>query len=123
MGKNKLEVVICRTCLRDNPGTGTFTDFETNAKHYQESFKEGLFKKTADLKFQNCFAQCENFHCVQVTRNGIGYLLKKISTPEKQAQLVHWLRDNKDCDRLELPEALSDHLIAPVQSKEKYKKF
>ncbi len=123
MGKSKLEMVICRTCLRDNPGSGTFTDFEHNAKHYQESLKEGFLKKTADIKFQNCFAQCENFHCVQVTQGGRGYLLKKISTPEKQQQLVEWLRESKQKGLLELPDTFSEHLIGPVETQEKYQKI
>lgn len=123
MGKSNLELVICRTCLRDNPGAGNFSDFETNAKSYQEALKAGLFKKTAQVKFQNCFAQCENFYCVQVTQGGEGFLLKQVSTLEKQQELLDWLKESKRQGQLELPESFSEHLIAPVKPQEKYKKF
>lgn len=125
MSKNKLELVICRTCLRDNPGEGDFTNFETNAKTYQSAFKEGWLKKTAEIKYQNCFAQCEHFHCVQITKDNEGFLLKKISTPEKLGSVVSWLKEVKSgTQNFALPTELSEHLIGPVRHpQEKYKKI
>lgn len=125
MNKDKLELVICRTCLRDNPGEESFADFESNASAYQSAFKESWLKKTAEVKYQNCFAQCENFYCVQVIQNQQGFLLKKISSREKMNHVIAWLqRVKKGVQAFELPSELRDHLIAPVKNpQEKYKKI
>ena len=124
MSKNKLQVVLCRTCVRDNPGQGMFQDFELNSKAYQSQLKAGLFKKHADLKYKNCFAQCENFHCVQVTKNGEGFLLKKISTPEQVQNLIEWVKEAKEHSALSLPKVFQTQLVAPVSEiKEKYQKI
>lgn len=123
MAKNKLQVVLCRTCLRDNPQEGDWKSFEANAKVYQQKLKDGFLRKHAELRFQNCFSYCEKFHCVQVTKNGEGFLLQKISTPQKVNDLVDWVKESKKSPYFELPHSLHDNLIAPVKPQEKYKKI
>lgn len=122
MAKSELQVVICRTCLRDNPGEGNCESFQKNVQFYQDRFKEGWLKKTAQLKYKNCFTHCEKFHCVQVTQGGRGYLFKKISSPQVQQDLVDWVRQCKSQDKIEPPETLAGHIITPVQTTEKYQK-
>jgi hypothetical protein len=122
MAKSELQVVICRTCLRDNPGEGNCESFQKNVQFYQEQLKDGWLKKIAKLKYQNCFTHCEKFHCVQVTGNGRGYLFKKISNPQVQQELIEWVRRCKSQGKVEPPEKLVQHIIAPVQSTAKYQK-
>lgn len=116
MASNPIEVTICRTCLRDNPGEGTFANYETNAEYYRGHFKEGWLKKTARIKYQNCFANCERFYCVQVTQGDQGYLLSQISNSQKQQALIDWVRQCKVRGKMTIPDELKDHVIAPVKA-------
>ena len=65
----------------------------------------------ADLEFQNCFAHCEHFYCVQVSLRDWGYLLSKIDSEEKLKQVVQWVKEAKKQGELKLPPALKDHVI------------
>ena len=123
MTKNKIQVVICRTCLRDNPEEGSLSSFEENAKVYQQGLKKGFLKKHGELRYQNCFTHCEKFHCVQVTRNGEGFLLQQVSTPQKIKDVLDWVKESKATSRFEPPHSLHDNVIAPVKSQEKYRKL
>ena len=117
MAKGKLKLTICRTCLRDNPGEGPWASIETLDQEYKKHLGSGWFNKTAEISYQNCFAQCENFYCLQVTAQGSGYLLKKISTPEKIQAVVNWIREAKaqKQNKLKVPDCLAEHVIAPVE--------
>ena len=124
MGKQKPQLVICRTCHRDNPGEGDFANFASAAKKWKRALVPGIFNKIADVKYQNCFAQCENFYCVQVTQNHEGFLLKKISTPEKMNQVIDWITSAPENKPLQIPESLRDEVLKQVSVQgEKYHKI
>ncbi len=123
MSSYRPKLVICRTCVRDNPKETPFSDFEENAKHYQNLLKEGFLKKTADLHYQNCFAVCENFHCVLVHHGHKGFLFKKISSVEKIQSLVTWLKELKEGAPIEIPQELQENLLKEVKEIENYKKY
>ncbi|MCP5467793.1 MAG: hypothetical protein H7A32_00815 [Deltaproteobacteria bacterium] len=123
MSSSRPKIVICRTCVRDNPKKAPFTNFEENAKYYQSLLKEGFFKKSADLHYQNCFAVCENFHCVLVHHGHRGFLFKKISSVEKIHSLVAWVRKLEQGVVPEIPEDLQENLLKEVKEIETYKKF
>src|ERR1700752_2959405 len=80
MSKNKFKVVVCRTCVRDNPGEGPFANPEITEKTYREKLKEGFFRSAAELNLHNCFNYCEQYYCVQVLGPTHGFQLKKISS-------------------------------------------
>ncbi len=103
-------------CLRDNPGSGPWSNAQALQCEFKRQLGSGWLRPLAQIDFQNCFAQCENFYCVQLTASGSGYLLKKISSPEKIEALVRWVRESqKDRGSLQIPDDLAEHIIAPVE--------
>ncbi len=114
--KSPLKLTICRVCLRDNPGLGPWTDETTLKCEFKRQLGSTWFRPLAEIDFQNCFAQCENFYCVQVTAWGSGYLLKQISTPEKIQALVRWIRAAQNHQGvLKISDELAEQVIAPVE--------
>lgn len=122
MAKNNIEMVLCRTCVRDNCEEGFFQNFDEAAQFYKDRLNLGLFRKAARLKYQNCFAQCENFFCLQVSRNNKGFLLKKISSPEKIDSVIDWVKESSQGKDFQLPQKLEENLIRHVEVSEKYQK-
>lgn len=115
MVKNKIQLTLCRTCVRDNQGEGVFADIETVEKVYRQKLKSGIFGSLASIKLQNCFANCESFHCVQITDHEKGFLLKQISDPEKIESVCEWVKLSKANGTMELNEGLKGHLIETVK--------
>ena len=115
MSSKKLKLTVCRTCVRDNPGEGIFENAESVEKTYRQQLKQGLFGSVAEIKMQNCFSECENFHCVQLTDDTLGFRFKKISSPTKVDELIRWVKAVKETGRMDLPESLIGHLIEPIK--------
>lgn len=115
MSKTKPKVTICRTCVRDNYGEGLFSEIDLVEKAYRERLKTGVTGSAAEIVLQNCFTECENFHCVQVESDAAGFRLKKISSVEKIDQVADWIRDIHRTGRLDLPDNLISNLIEPVK--------
>jgi hypothetical protein len=111
MAKNKIKLTICRTCIRDNEGEGVFSQIDLVEKAYKERLKEGLFHSAAEIKLQNCFSQCENFHCIEVADQTKTYQLKKISNIEKVESVCDFIKKSKTSGQLEFPEELRDNLL------------
>ena len=115
MSKNKPKLTICRTCVRDNYGEGLFSEIDMVEKAYRERLKTGITGSAAEIVLQNCFTECENFHCVQVENEEAGFRLKKISSIDKIEQVTTWIRDIHSTGRLDLPETLIPNLIEPIK--------
>ncbi len=115
MAKSKLKLTICRTCVRDNYGEGIFSNIDLVEKSYKDRLKEGRFGSAAEIALQNCFTECENFHCVQLADEAMGFRLKKISTTEKINEVSDWVKQVKNTGRWDLPETLISHLIEPIK--------
>ena len=115
MSQAKLKFLICRTCVRDNPGEGVFSTIESLEKTYRQQLKSGLFSSVAEIELQNCFSECENFHCVQLTDAQGGVRLKKISTPQQLQQVVQWIKDCQKSGKVELPEGLQEHHLQTIR--------
>jgi hypothetical protein len=115
MSQAKQKLTICRTCVRDNYGEGIFSDVDQVEKAYRERLKARLWGTVAEVGLQNCFTECENFHCVQVEHGQAGFRLKKISSLEKIDQVTGWIRDIQQSGRLDLPEGLISNLIEPIK--------
>lgn len=116
MSKSNLKLTLCRTCVRDNYGEGIFSNIDMVEKAYRERLKGGLFGSLADIQLQNCFTECENFHCVQVESGNAGFRFKKISSPEKIEQVTQWMKEVRRTGRLDLPDHLIPNLIEPVKT-------
>ena len=115
MAKPRLKLTICRTCVRDNYGEGIFSNIDLVEKTYKERLKEGRFGHCAEIALQNCFTECENFHCVQLADEEMGFRLKKISNLDKINEVSQWVKQVKDTGRWDLPEELIPHLIEPIK--------
>ena len=115
MGNKKLKLLVCRTCIRDNPGQGIFATVDSLTDVYKKGLKKGLFSCSAEMDLQNCFTECENFHCVQLTDSDKGFRLKKISTPEKIETVLQWVKQVEKSGQLELPESLKDNLLETIK--------
>jgi len=115
MSKSKLKLTICRTCIRDNYGEGIFSDIDQVERAYRRGLKDGAFSSSAEVCLQNCFTECENFHCVQVENEQAGFRLKKISTPEKIEEVTRWMKEIQRSGRLDLPDPLIPNLIEPIK--------
>lgn len=112
---DKIKILACKSCLRDNPGEAAFSSPENYEKAYKEKLKEGLFRKSAHFELHSCFAECEHFHCVRVMKGNVGVHLKKISSPEKINEVIEWVKSSKQTNSFEVPEHLKEHLLYPIE--------
>ncbi len=113
MQKNKLQLTLCATCVRDNYGEGIFATID----NFEKSFREQLKSQNCsavEIKHQNCFNSCENYHCVQVSDGQTAHQLKKISNPQKIAEVAGLIKKSQH-GKLEIPENLKENFIETVK--------
>ena len=116
MASSKINLTLCRTCVRDNPGTGIFENAEALEAFYKKKLRESALDQVVELNFQNCFAECESFHCLELKRHDAGFRLKKISDPQKTEAVLNWLKQIQQNQRLDLPENLIENLLEPLKT-------
>ncbi len=116
MTTKKIHLTLCRTCIRDNPGEGIFKAPEALEAFYQKKLREHSLDGVVELKMQNCFAECESFHCLELNRQHVGFRLKKISNLEKTEAVLTWLKQISQSERLDLPENLLENLLEPLKT-------
>jgi len=115
MGKMRLQITLCNTCVRDNYGEGLFSTTENVEQAYRERLKGLSPDLMPEFKQQNCFNLCEQFYCVQVDNRDQGFLLKKVSDPDKIRTVCEWVKTCAQSGKFEVTETIQGHLAETVK--------
>ncbi len=113
MSSRKVTVLVCRSCIRENPQSEPALANEESLRiTYKRKLKRGFFRNLAELQIVDCLTNCQNPNSVQIDCEDGEMLFGRISTCQKVDEIVVLVNKLRDLSEpLKTSEILAENLI------------
>lgn len=110
---SKIKLLVCRSCIRDNPQSDSLFASVENAKQvYGKKLRRNFFGTHAELKWVDCLTNCHRPNSVQIeTLSGEEILFAEISSNNKMDEVIEMVKKfSKSSEPVTVPASLQENL-------------